>query len=54
MSKQLTLKVLKETAADVLTILQEHQSNYSNTHAPERIVRIRELIETLEENLDIK
>ena len=52
MSKQLTLKVLKETAADVLTILQEHQSNYSNTHAPERIVRIRELITDLEDSLN--
>ena len=51
MSKPLTLKVPKETAADVLTILQEHQSNYSNTHAPERIVRIRELITTLEKEL---
>lgn len=51
MSKQLTLKVSKETAADVLDILQEHQSNYSTTHAPERIVRIRELITDLEEAL---
>lgn len=52
MSKQLTLKVPKESAADVLTILQEHQSNYSNTHAPERIVRIREFITTLEKELN--
>lgn len=52
MSKQLTLKVSKETAAEVLTILQEHQSNYSETYAPERIVRIRELITTLEKELN--
>ena len=51
MSK-VTLKVSKETAADVLAILQEHQSGYSTNHVPERIVRIRELITDLEDSLN--
>lgn len=52
MSK-VTLKVSKETAADVLAILQEHQSGYCSTnHVPERIVRIRELITDLEDSLN--
>ena len=36
-----------QTAKDVLEVLTEAQKNYGTEHTPERIVRIRQVIESL-------
>lgn len=42
---KLTLTI--EEAQDVIQVLEEQQSNYGTEHTPERIVRIRGVIEKL-------
>lgn len=45
--KQTTLKLDSQTAKDVLEVLMEAQKNYGTEHTPERIIRIRQVIEYL-------
>ena len=41
------LNLTTEEAQDVCDVLVEHQKNYGTEHTPERIVRIRKVIEQL-------
>jgi hypothetical protein len=41
------LTLTAEEVADVLQVLDEHQSNYGLEHTPERIIRIRGIINKL-------
>lgn len=45
--KQTTIKLDSQTAKDVLEVLTEAQKGYGTEFAPERIVRIRQVIESL-------
>jgi hypothetical protein len=42
------LNLTTEEARDICDVLNEHQRNYGTEHTPERIVRIRKIIEQLE------
>ena len=46
-SKTHKLNLTTEEAQDVCDVLVEHQNNYGTEHTPERIVRIRRVIEQL-------
>jgi hypothetical protein len=48
MKQKLTLTT--KESQDVLEILIEHQKNYGTDHTPERIIRIRGVIEKLTSN----
>lgn len=41
------LTLTTDEAQDVIQVLEEHQSNYGTEHTPERILRIRGVIEKL-------
>jgi hypothetical protein len=41
------LNLTTEEAADIRDVLVEHQRDYGTEHTPERIVRIRKVIEQL-------
>lgn len=48
--KQITIKVSEQTALDIRDILFDHQRGYSYEHVPERIVKIRSVIDFIEQN----
>lgn len=48
MKNQIRIETTPGTANYVLEVLLEHQSGYSSEHTPERILRIREFIESLQ------
>lgn len=54
MSKEskVTLKLESKTALDLLQILDSSTVNYSKQHPPERIVRLRELMNQLDSELE--
>ena len=41
------LNLTTEEVADICDVLIEHQRNYGTEHTPERIVRIRKVIDRL-------
>lgn len=51
MKDKIKLETSKETAEFVLDVLIDHQKGYSNDVPPERILKIREFINKLSENL---
>ncbi len=50
--KQVTLKVDTKTAVDLLHILDISTSGYSKEFAPERIIRLRQVIDNLDKELE--
>jgi hypothetical protein len=51
-SDSISLKLSKETASYIRNILFEHQKGYSFEHCPDRIVQIRDVVSTLDKNLE--
>jgi hypothetical protein len=51
-SDSITLKLSKETASSIRDILFDHQKGYSSEYCPDRIVKIRNVVSTLEKNLE--
>ena len=49
--KQVTLKLSTQSALEVLQILDSSVAGYSREFAPERIVRLREVMNQLDEEL---
>lgn len=49
---KVTLKLESKTALDLLQILDASTANYSKEHPPERIVRLRELMNHLDSELE--
>ena len=50
--KQVNLKMDIQSALEVLEILDNASAGYSKIHPPERIVRIREVINNLDSELE--
>lgn len=50
--KTITLKISASTALEVLQILDSSTANYSQEFAPERIVRLKELMNQLDQELE--
>lgn len=46
-----TIKMTEESAKYVLQILDDAQSGYSNVHVPERIEKVRSVIEDINSKL---
>ncbi len=49
---KVTLKIESKTALDLLQILDASTANYSKEHPPERIVRLRELMNQLDSEME--
>lgn len=49
--KQVTIKMNVRQAAAIRQILFEHQQGYSYEHVPERITDIREVIQSIDDNI---
>lgn len=47
----MNIKIDKETAEYLLDVLETHQQGYSTEYAPERIIKLRELINQVKKNL---
>lgn len=52
-SDSITLKLSKETASSIRNILFDHQKGYSYEHCPDRIIQVRNVINTLDKNIEI-
>ena len=50
--KQVTLKVEPKAALDLLQVLDSATAGYSHEHPPERIVRLRELMQQVDSELE--
>lgn len=50
--KKVTLKLSTQSALEVLQILDSSVAGYSQDFAPERIVRLREVMNQLDEELE--
>lgn len=50
--KQVTLKLNVKSAFEVLQVLDSSVAGYSQEHAPERIVRLREVMDQLDKELE--
>ena len=50
--KQVTLKLSTQSALEVLQILDSSVAGYSKEYAPERIVRLREVLNQLDQELE--
>ena len=50
--KQVTLKVYAKTGLDLLQVLDSATAGYSQEYPPERIVRLRELMGQLDNELE--
>ena len=50
--KSITLKLESKTALDLLQILDSSTAGYSKEYPPERIVRLRELVNQLDTELE--
>ena len=46
-TKTIKLTLTTEEAQDILDVLVDHQKDYGTDHTPERIVRIRKVINEL-------
>lgn len=51
-NQEVNLKMNIQSAIEVLQILDNSAAGYSQQYAPERIVRIREVISNLDKELD--
>ncbi len=49
-TKTIKLTLTTEEANDIFDVLNEHQKGYGTEHTPERIVRIRKVIDELIQN----
>lgn len=50
--KQVTLKLSPKSALEVLQVLDSSTAGYSKEHPPERIVRLREVVNKLDKELE--
>ena len=50
--KQVTLKVDTKTALDLLQVIDGSTAGYSKEYPPERIVRLRELMQQVDSELE--
>jgi len=50
--KTITLKLEPKTAIEVLLVLDTATQGYSQEFAPERITRLRELMQTIDQELE--
>jgi hypothetical protein len=50
--KQVTLKLDSKTALELLQVLDSSVAGYSKEYAPERIVRLRNLMSNLDQELE--
>ena len=50
--KQVTLKIEPKAALDLLQVLDSATTGYSREHPPERIIRLRELMQQLDQELE--
>ena len=50
--KQVTIKMDTQSALEVLQVLDGATTGYSKEHPPERIVRLRSVIEQLDKELE--
>lgn len=50
--KSITLKIPTTTALEVLQVLDSATANYSKEFAPERVIRLRDLMSIMDQELE--